>query len=209
MPYFHKTPIYVQWLYPGLTWRKRSGKKILYLTFDDGPVPEATPDVLEILSNKGVKASFFCVGDNIKKHPELFLQIIKEDHVVANHTFNHLDGWDCALEEYVDNVELCKKEMEDQNIKSRMFRPPYGKINRKQIKTLKKAGYDIIMWDVLSGDFDANLSAKDCLKKSINATSDGSIIIFHDSIKSIDKVRKVLPSYIDHFQNEGFTFATL
>lgn len=209
MSYLHKTPAYIQWLYSGIKWRKKSGKKLLYLTFDDGPVPEATPEILKILAERGVKASFFCVGDNVRKNPDLFLRIIKEGHVVGNHTYNHINGWKTDLQEYLKNVAACKKAMEIVNIKSCLFRPPYGKIKRNQIYALKKAGYEVIMWDVLSGDFDKNLTAEDCLRKTVKSTSDGSVIIFHDSIKAIEKVRQVLPVYIEHFQSKGFSFATL
>lgn len=209
MSYFHKTPFFIQWLYPGLTWRKRAGKKLLYLTFDDGPIPEATPEVLQILKEKGVKASFFCVGDNIRKYPDIFLQLIEEGHVVGNHTFNHLNGWRNSLDQYVENVSLCTEIMKSFNIKSSLFRPPYGKIKRNQLSALNKKNYKIIMWDVLSGDFDHKIDHEECLRQTIKATTDGSIIIFHDSIKSIEKVRQVLPAYIDHFHSKGFSFVPL
>ncbi|MGK7391704.1 MAG: polysaccharide deacetylase family protein [Candidatus Cyclobacteriaceae bacterium M2_1C_046] len=209
MSYFHKTPVYIQWLYAGITWRRKKGKKLLYLTFDDGPIPEATTEILNILAEKGVKATFFCVGDNVRKHSDLFLRIIKEGHVVGNHTYNHLNGWKTELQDYIENVTSCKETMEKLNIKSNLFRPPYGKIKRKQIAALKKANYEIVMWDVLSGDFDKDLTAEGCLRKTMKSTSDGSVIVFHDNIKTIEIVREVLPSYIDHFKSKGFSFATL
>ena len=209
MAYLHKTPFYIQWLYPGVTWKKKKGEKLLYLTFDDGPVPEATPEILQILNDKSIKATFFCVGDNVVKHPEIFTSIIRDGHAVGNHTYNHLNGWKTSSDHYLDNVMKCKNVMDRQNVKSGLFRPPYGKIQRRQIASLKKENFNIIMWDVLSGDFDKELDHRDCLKKTIKATTDGSIIIFHDSIKAIEKVRKVLPLYIEYFQNKGYSFASL
>lgn len=208
MAYLHKTPKIIQWLYPQLQWRYRSNNKILYLTFDDGPIPEVTPKVLDFLKQRNIKASFFCVGENIEKHPNIFRRVVDEGHTIANHTYNHLNGWKTSDEDYLENIKRCNTQISKFGLNNKLFRPPYGRITRRQIKLLKDE-YKIVMWDVLSGDFDHELSNERCLRRTIDSTSCGSIIIFHDSIKSISKIDHVLPAYIDHFLNKGFKFLPL
>lgn len=208
MFYLTKTPFFLPWLYPGLIWNKKSGDNLLYLTFDDGPVPKATACVLKILAERNVKATFFCVGDNVRKHPEIFHQLVDGGHSVGNHTFNHLNGWKCSLNKYVENIYRCDEELKNFGITSSLFRPPYGKIKREQIDHLKTK-FKIIMWDVLSGDFDVKLTSENCLKRTIKATTGGSVVVFHDNNKSLHKLKKVLPAYLDHFLAKGYRFLPL
>ena len=208
MAYLHKTPAFIRSCYPGMLWKKKAGKKELFLTFDDGPVPQATPDVLKILKKYNVKATFFCVGDNVRKYPELFIDVVNDGHAIGNHTFNHLNGWRTSSLEYIENVNKCQDILVSRGVNCILMRPPYGKITGSQRKALSKE-YKIVMWDVLSGDFDPELSPGDCLENTIKATTDGSIIIFHDSEKAIEKVKYALPAFIEHFQTRGFNFRPL
>lgn len=208
MFYLTKTPFFLSWLYPALIWKKKPGEKVLYLTFDDGPVPDATDYVLHILKERHIKATFFCVGDNIRKHPELFHRLINEGHSVGNHTYNHLNGWKCSTQEYTENVERCVEELRKNGVESSLFRPPYGKIKKPQVDVLKKH-LQIVMWDVLSGDFDPGITPEKCLKNTTKATADGSVIVFHDNKKCLDKLKKILPGYLDHFLSRGYKFLPL
>ncbi|HOX81998.1 MAG TPA: polysaccharide deacetylase family protein [Chryseolinea sp.] len=210
----HRTPFFLPKLFPSLTWRIQNERKELYLTFDDGPVPGPTEFVLDTLASRNIKATFFCIGDNIRKHPEVFKKIIEQGHAVGNHTFNHLNGWKTNSPLYVENIKKCDdiiKENAPQtsNLKpqTKLFRPPYGRITKKQIQAL--SDYKIIMWDVLSVDYNKNLSPEKCLGNTIGATRSGSIIVFHDSDKAEKNLMYALPSLIDHFVAQGFTFHTL
>ncbi|MTI32785.1 polysaccharide deacetylase family protein [Xanthovirga aplysinae] len=209
--YFHKTPFWVKRIFSAYTWDIPESEKVLYLTFDDGPVPEVTTFVLEQLSQFNAEATFFCVGDNIRKHPEVFQMILQNGHAVGNHTFNHLNGWKTPVEEYLDNIDRCANEMvkNSPNSNFSLLRPPHGRITRKQAGQLRRKGYQIIMWDVLSGDFDVHLDSKKCFEKSIQGTKEGTIIIFHDSLKAERNLRYVLPRYLDYFSSKGFIFKKL
>jgi len=209
----HRTPFFLPKLYPSLTWRIQNDRKELYLTFDDGPVPGPTEFVLDTLASRKLKATFFCIGDNIRKHPEVFKKIVEQGHAVGNHTFNHLSGWKTDSSLYVENIRKC-----DDVIKANsrttinqqpltLFRPPYGRITKKQIQSL--AEYKIIMWDVLSVDYNKSLSKERCLHNTIRATRPGSIIVFHDSYKAEKNLTFALPAFIDHFAGLGFTFRAL
>ncbi|WP_174842767.1 polysaccharide deacetylase family protein [Chryseotalea sanaruensis] len=204
----HRTPFFLPILYPGLLWRMPSDKKEIYLTFDDGPVPGPTEFVLDELKKHNLTATFFCIGDNIHKHPELFKRIMEEGHTVANHTFNHLKGWQTSLSTYIDNVKKCDQEIAINSSSPVVsyFRPPYGRITRAQIKALDNK--KIVMWDVLTRDYDATLSPERCLKQSLNATRNGSIVVFHDSIKAEKNLRYVLPKYIEACLIKGYTFTS-
>ena len=205
----HRTPFFLPIFYPTLTWRIPTDQNKLFLTFDDGPVPGPTEFVLETLKGHGLKATFFSIGDNIRKHPEIFRKISEENHVIGNHTFNHLSGWKTKTGAYVDNVERCKSEMESQlpaltqSQRKQLFRPPYGRITRRQIAALQN--FKIIMWDVLSMDY-GRMNADRCLKNTIRATRPGSIIVFHDSYKAEKNLEYVLPRFVDHFLSQGFEF---
>lgn len=175
----------------------------LYLTFDDGPNPETTPLILDILSAYNAKATFFCVGENIAKHPETFRQIIDAGHQVGNHAYNHLKGWETPTPEYIENVKKCSEVVE-----SKLFRPPYGKMKRSQQKKLRR-DYKIVMWTVLSRDYDQKIDARTCLEKTCKYTKPGAIVLFHDSLKTIDKLNIVLPEYLSMAREEGYTFKVL
>ena len=206
--YWHKTPTFIQWLYPNLIWHKSRSEKCLYVTFDDGPIPEITPTVLDILDRYNAKGTFFCVGDNISKYPEIYQQVINRGHMIANHTFNHLNGWKTEVSEYLSNISLCQDLITADNEGKQLFRPPYGKIKKRAARQLHST-YEIIMWDVLSGDFDQNLSPEKCLANTIDATRAGSIVIFHDSLKAKHNILYALPKYLEHFTHLGYNFKGL
>lgn len=201
--YLIKTPQFIQNLFPNFTWRIPTDEKEIYLTFDDGPIPEVTPWVLEQLAQFDAKATFFCVGDNIQKHPEVFKQIKKQGHSVGNHTFNHLNGWISDNIPYFHNVRHCASLTQ-----SELFRPPYGRLKPKQAQFLQRH-YRIVMWDVLSGDFDPNISKEQCLENVISNVHRGSIVVFHDSVKAFDKLEYVLPRVLEHFAERGYRFEPL
>ncbi|RWY55635.1 polysaccharide deacetylase family protein [Mucilaginibacter gilvus] len=204
--YLVKTPRLLKWLYPNLIWDAGPGARCIYLTFDDGPIPIVTPFVLNILKQYNAKATFFCIGDNIDKHPDVFNEVKNAGHAIGNHTYNHLKGWDTGNETYLDNFLQA-----DKLVASSLFRPPYGRIKRAQIKLLKQARPDlkIMMWDVLSGDFDTALEPEACLKKVIKHTEAGSIIVFHDSLKAFDRMQYVLPRAMEYWSKQGYTFGAL
>ncbi|MDO1445235.1 polysaccharide deacetylase family protein [Rhodocytophaga aerolata] len=203
--YWHKNNFLLHWLYPSFTWHKSRTEKKIYLTFDDGPIPEVTEWVLATLKPYQAQATFFCVGDNIRKYPQIYEQIKQAKHSLGNHTFNHLNGWKTPVEVYLDNVEKFRKVGGEEVL---LFRPPYGKITRQQAAGIRKT-HQIVMWDVLSGDFDQKLSPAACLDKSIKYTENGTIIIFHDSLKARKNLEYVLPSYLKHFDALGYTFEKL
>lgn len=205
--YFIKTPRILKRLFAKYTWCFYTDKKEIFLTFDDGPIPEVTEFVLDQLHNFNAKATFFCIGDNIRKHPAVFSRIINEGHSVGNHTFNHLNGWKSSNKTYIKNTNKCESLLPHQKMK--LFRPPYGKIKRKQAKQLLASGYKIIMWDVLSADFDSTISKEKCLQNVVNNIQNGSIIVFHDSIKASGKLYYVLPKVLKEFSQQGYEFTTI
>jgi len=204
--------IFQNFLYPSLTWSRYTDEATLYLTFDDGPIPHVTEFVLDILKSFDAKATFFCVGENVQKHPEIFNKLIDNGHSVGNHTFNHLVGWNTDDTAYFQNIEKAHRIMQSQKAsKSQnlpLFRPPHGRIKLSQIKKIKQT-HEIIMWDVLSGDFSSSLPPEICLKKSIQYSHKGSIIVFHDSLKAQKNLYYVLPKFLEHFANKGFSFKSL
>lgn len=189
------------------TWHFSRRKKAIYLTFDDGPTPEVTNWVLDKLKQYNAKATFFCLGKNIEEHKNLFNQIVEEGHSIGNHTHNHLNGLITDTETYVANTELAEKTILNFLKKSyKLFRPPYGKMTIKQAMALRKKGFKIIMWDVLSADFDTAITPKECLNNTIGNTENGSIIVFHDSVKAYEKIKFVLPQILDYYTKKGFSF---
>jgi peptidoglycan/xylan/chitin deacetylase (PgdA/CDA1 family) len=204
--YLVKTPWFLKKLYPQLIWDTKPGDRCIYLTFDDGPIPIVTPFVLNILKKYNAKATFFCIGDNVRKHPDVFAEVKKEGHAIGNHTYNHLKGWATDSQTYLENFLKA-----DEVLDTPLFRPPYGRIKREQIKLLKQARPDlkIIMWDVLSGDFDMALKKEEALKNVLNNVQDGSIVLFHDSVKAFHKLEHVLPLAMEYWSKEGYTFAAL
>lgn len=206
--FLHKTNFLMRALYPKFVWRKPSDEKKIYLTFDDGPIPEVTEFVLENLEKYEAKATFFCIGDNISKNPDVFRKVIRAGHSVGNHTFNHLRGWASDDVTYLENSVRCKIEIEKHGIETKLFRPPYGRIKRTQANVLL-TDYEIVMWDVLSGDFSQNLSPETVLKRTIKYTEAGSIVLFHDSIKANERMSYTLPRFLEHFSDKGFQFSKL
>lgn len=203
----HRTPFILPWLYPTLTWRVADASKKLYLTFDDGPVAGPTEFVMETLATRGVRGTFFCIGDNIQKHPSIYRSLWKQGHAIGNHTFNHLNGWKTSTERYVSNVEACSAAIgnyETEHVGRPLFRPPYGRITRAQIRALDS--FEIVMWDVLTMDYRRTLSPERCLANTIAAVRDGSIVVFHDSLKAEKNLRYVLPRFIEHCQSSGYSF---
>lgn len=212
---FFKTPALLKYAYPDLLWDMKGQQRkspFICITFDDGPMPEITDFVLETLRKYQAKATFFCVGENVQKYPHLYRSVIGDNHLVGNHTHNHLNGWKTESSTYFENIRLCEDAMKQQSTinlpERKLFRPPYGKIKKSQIRQLKH-DYAIVMWDILSGDFDPNFDEERCLKKSIAHTQSGTIIIFHDSYKAEKNIRYVLPRYLDHFAQAGYRFLSL
>lgn len=198
-----KTPSFVHFLLPGLVWKVKTDKKEIFLTFDDGPHPKITQQVLDILDRFNAKATFFCVGENVEKHPEIYAEVLRRGHKTGNHTFNHLKGWTSNKQDYIHNIAKCKNVVE-----SDLFRPPYGRIGLTQIFEVKKE-YKIVMWSVLSRDFDRKISQKKCLTNVLRHSKPGSIVVFHDSEKSAQKMLFTLPKFLDHFSKQGFRFPVL
>jgi len=199
-----KTPLVVKKMFPDFVWDIPTQNKVLYLTFDDGPTPETTNWTLDILKQYNAKATFFCVGDNVKKHPDLYQLIIDENHKIGNHTQNHLKGWSTKTKAYLKNIKDASTY-----INSNLFRPPYGQIKPKQGKQLIDLGYHIIMWDVLSFDWDQNVSKEQCFNNVISKAKNGSIIVFHDSLKASINMKYTLPKILEYYSEKGFTFKTL
>lgn len=191
-------------IFPEMVWSKPSKNKELYLTFDDGPHPVITPKVLNILDAYGAKATFFCVGENVMKYKETYQEILNHEHQTGNHTYHHLTGWNTPTEKYITDVKKCAKE-----VTSPLFRPPYGKIKFKQLKLLGKEGYQIVMWSVLTGDYQFTNHKEKLLNTAIKKTKPGSIIVFHDSEKAADNLLFLLPKYLAHFSKKGYTFKSL
>ncbi len=208
--YLVKTPFWLRWLYPSLTWRMPANEKTIYLTFDDGPIPVVTPFVLETLKKFGARATFFCIGDNVRKYPEIYRQLTREGHRTGNHTYNHLKGWDTPTGQYLENVRLCHSLVD-----SNLFRPPYGRGRRRQYDQLmagigpERTQFRIIMWDVLSGDFDVNLSPEGCLENVIRHAGSGSIVVFHDSLKAFGRLEYALPRALEYWHSRGYAFKSL
>ena len=200
--YLIKTPWWLKKLYPRRIWQMDTTAKKIYLSFDDGPHPVATPFVLDTLKKYEAKATFFCLGKNVAAYPEIFQRIVAEGHSVGNHTQDHLNGWFTKTETYLRNVGLAKRY-----IQSPLFRPPYGKIRSAQVK--KMHHYRIIMWDVLSGDIDKSVSAENCYENVVRHTNNGSIVVFHDSDKAWPKMSNTLPLVLEHFSKKGFQFSAI
>lgn len=212
MFYTVKTPWIFKKIYPDFVWEKTASEKIIYLTFDDGPHPTATPFVLDELGKYNAKATFFCIGKNVLEHPDVYRRIIDEGHSIGNHTHNHLNGWKTGDEKYFNNIFEAAKYID-----SDLFRPPYGRITKFQAKLLQQGAiknvgqkqFKIIMWSVLSGDFDTTITPERCWQNALLNTKSGSIVIFHDSTKAWDRMSYALPRMLDHFSKLGYRFEAI
>jgi peptidoglycan/xylan/chitin deacetylase (PgdA/CDA1 family) len=216
-----KTPGFVKTLFPNFVWNIKTTKKELYLTFDDGPTPEITEWVLQTLEQYHAKATFFCIGNNIEKHPEIFKDILNKGHVVGNHTYNHLKGWKHETKDYVEDTEKAQNLINSNSIYShigdlkfdhlnlKLFRPPYGKFKAKQSKKLQDLRYTIVLWDVLSYDWDKSVTEETCLKNITSAAKEGSIVVFHDSVKASKNLKYVLPKVLKHYKEQGYEFKAI
>ncbi len=223
-PLWVKTPRIIRALMPDVLWQIPTKDKALYLTFDDGPVPEATPFVLAQLEKYNAKATFFCIGDNVRKHPEIFQQIIDAGHSIGNHTMHHISGWELSEEEYLDEVSKCEEVlgltlvrlMEEKgddlkiihtnsirNVK--LFRPPYGKLKPSQYRKLKEK-YQVVLWDILSYDFDMNISGEAVAENIIQHSENGSVVVMHDSVKAFPRLKIALPKVLEYFAEKGWKF---
>ena len=200
----NKPPRWVRKLYWSFNWKMQGKTKSLYLTFDDGPTPEITSWVLNEPEKYNAKATFFCIGRNVEKHPDIYQSIIKKGHAVGNHTYSHLKGWRTRNNEYIDDIQLAS-----QFIQSKLFRPPYGKIGQQQIRSLKKNGYKLFMWDVLSEDYNNKITEQQCLENVTRYAQDGSIIVFHDSVKAGKNLYATLPIVLKTYTEKGFEFRIL
>lgn len=201
--YLKKIPQIVQSLYPNYTWRMSSGEKKIYLTFDDGPTPKLTRYILDTLAAYGTKATFFCLGKQVEKHNELYAEIKSGGHTIGSHGYAHLNGWKTTEEDYYTDIEKAGNL-----ISTNLFRPPFGRIKKKQAAHILNQ-YQIIMWDVMPGDFDHKVDADECYKNIVDYTQDGSLIVLHDNTKSEQTVRIILPRILAYYTEKGYNFCGL
>ena len=206
MFYLTKTPVLIKKLYPECLWDVKTNENIIYLTFDDGPTPDVTSYVLDELKKYNAKATFFCIGKNVKEHFDIYKRIIAEEHKPGNHTFNHLNGWKTDDRKYLEDIKQAASIID-----SEFFRPPYGRITKFQLKALQGENYKLktVMWSVLSGDFDVKIAAENCYLNVIKNVKPGSIIVFHDSLKSFPRLEYTLPRVLKFFSEKGFQFKIL
>lgn len=203
MLYFVKTPNWLQSIFPAMVWKMSALEKKIYLTFDDGPHPKHTSFVLDELKKYNAKATFFCIGNNVRLYPDVYKRIIDEGHSVGNHTFNHLKGRKTNDTVYINDIADAAKYID-----SNLFRPPFGSVKKFQARLLQTMTkpYKIIMWTVLSGDFDNNNTKETCLENVLFKTNNGDIVVFHDSEKAAEKMRYALPAFLNKFTNKGYLF---
>ena len=219
MSFWVKTNYVVKRIFPNYVWDIPNNENKVFLTFDDGPIPEITEWTLEQLKKYDAKATFFCIGNNIEKHPDIFNNIITQGHAIGNHTFNHLNGWKNSTEDYIENVKLCQSQItnpksnpSDSELAQQilnLFRPPYGKIKPSQSRILRKLGYKIIMWDILSYDFDQTVTPEKCLDNVLKNVVKGSIIVFHDNVKAEQNLKYALPKTLAFLKEKGFVCAKI
>lgn len=190
-------------LWGNILWRKNPSEKVIYLTFDDGPVPEVTPLVLDMLDDQGIKATFFCVGENVSKHPKLYAEVLRRGHTTGNHTYNHVKGFSVTTDEYLNNIQKAA-----QLIDSKLFRPPHGQISFRQ-KNALITDYRIVMWDIITHDYNRNILPSTILKTIKRYSRNGSLVVFHDSIKAGQNMLAVLPEAIAFWKSEGYAFGVL
>jgi len=200
----NQPPFWIRKIFYGFNWKVKNRSKAIFLTFDDGPTPEVTEWVIKTLKEYDAEATFFCLGRNVERHPEIYQRIIEAGHATGNHTYSHLKGWKTRTKEYTDDIELASYY-----IHSKLFRPPYGKIHRRQINWLKKNGYKSFMWDVMPEDYNQEISPEKCLEIALNYTNGGTIIVFHDSVKASHNLYFVLPRFLKFFSDKGYNFKKL
>lgn len=205
--YLHRTPGLFRLLVPSMTWQVNTDQKALYLTFDDGPVRQVTDEVLELLGTYQAKATFFVVGENAKKNPSLIQKMLDDGHSIGNHTFNHLNGWQTGDEEYVNNVHSCQVVLQNLGVNTNLFRPPHGRISPGQLRALR-GHYQVVMWSLLSGDFDKNLKSGRA-SKALQTSRPGEIVVFHDSLKHVGRMFSLLPDFLREYSGRGFKFRPL
>jgi len=208
----YQFPTFIQRLYPGVVWRGDTSRRCVYLTFDDGPKPEVTAPLLDILDRYKVKATFFWVGENVWRHPDMAREVVRRGHVVGNHTFNHLPGWKNRRMLYCDNVYL-SEEMMQQALgpdwhSLHLFRPPYGRMRPRQRRILRK-DFTIVLWDFITHDYNPNYSCEQILALTKRIVRNGSVVVFHDSLKAKKNVLSAVPMVIEYLQKEGYEFRTL
>ncbi|MCQ0110366.1 Peptidoglycan/xylan/chitin deacetylase, PgdA/CDA1 family [Zhouia amylolytica] len=211
---FIKTPFWAKLIFNRLTWHIESDEKTLYLTFDDGPIPGVTELVLDTLKVYNAKATFFCIGENIEKHPKIFKRILSEGHQIGNHTQNHLNAREVDTDTYMENFISCeqtiKKHLPSTQVDlPKLFRPPYGRTTFKTRNRILNRGYKMIMWDVLSADYMEELPPEACLNNVLHNTSNGSIIVFHDSLKAKKNLIYTLMGTLAHFTKKGYVFKSI
>lgn len=199
--FIEQPPQFIRYLYPSAIWRMDKDKRAVYLTFDDGPIPKVTPWVLDVLDKYGIKATFFMVGDNIRKHPDEFHMVVERGHRIGNHTFNHIRGLSYDINSYLENTDKACKIMMNTNL----FRPPHGYMSPKQYVELKKR-YKIVMWDLVTRDYNRKFTGEQILQKVKKYVRNGSIITFHDSLKSEENIRYALPKAIEWLMEQGYEF---
>lgn len=204
LPLLYQFPTWLQRLYRGVVWRMNPSSKVVYLTFDDGPIPECTPQVLEILSHYGVKASFFMVAENADRYPDLLQHVREADHTIGNHTYHHLKGYKTCLTSYLRDIADAHAVLQ-----THLFRPPHGRMTYSQKKALREAGYQIYLWDVLTHDYNPKYTPAKILRIVQHFTRNGSIIVFHDSLKSKDRMLQALPKVLEWLQAEGYSIQPL
>jgi peptidoglycan-N-acetylglucosamine deacetylase len=205
----HSVPTLIQTFYPNRIWKKNEVGETVYLTFDDGPVLGVTDFVLNELEKRGMKATFFMVGANVKKNPSIAKEILLTGNGIGNHTFHHINGWKTKVEDYLSDFRACDQIIEETlNITPRLFRPPYGKMTQLQAKVIRES-HELIMWNVLSGDYDRGLTADEVVKNTVRRLNSGAIVVLHDQEKTRDTIKKVLPDLLDSILDRGFQTATL
>tara|TARA_B100000131_G_scaffold35676_1_gene32669 strand:+ start:1151 stop:1771 length:621 start_codon:yes stop_codon:yes gene_type:complete len=200
---FVKPPLWIRKFFPSVLWRVKTNKKDVWLTFDDGPNPETTPFILDVLSKLKIKATFFLVGKNVEKHPNIIKEILSQGHVIGNHSYSHKNGWTTSQKEYISDV----KKFNDIIPGIKIFRPPYGKINKRQIIALKDS-YKIILWDVLSYDYKKEIMPNKVKNNVLDNIENGSIIVFHDNKKSMNNIKEILHETLYDIKNKGYNFST-
>ncbi|WP_430614994.1 polysaccharide deacetylase family protein [Flavobacterium sp. JP2137] len=204
-----KIPFVIPLLFSKQCWKVPNGARKIYLTFDDGPIPEITEWVLQVLDYYQIKATFFCIGDNIDKHPDIFKKIVAAQHRIGNHTQHHVNGWKTDNATYLREVESCAAKIPTVLGASMLFRPPYGKIRPSQVTALLEKNYKIVMWTVLSGDYDSKITPERCLQNVVRHSRSGSIVVFHDSLKASQNLTYALPKAIEQLLSEGYVFDVL